>query len=91
MWNTRREKARGEHGDYRLVHVVKWQNVSLGVLVQKLVVNIYIYIYKYIFIYLALVVYKANREHLLESGGRPVCRTVAHQSLDDLILSLSNS
>lgn len=35
-----------------------------------------------------LVVHKANREHLLESGGRPVCRTVAHQSLDDLILSL---
>lgn len=39
----------------------------------------------------ALVVYKANREHLLESGGRPVCRTVPHQSLDDLILSLSLS
>ena len=39
----------------------------------------------------SLVVYKLNGEHLLESGGRPVCRTVAHQSLDDLILSLSLS
>jgi len=36
-----------------------------------------------------LAVYKANGEHLLESGGRPVCGTVLHQSLDDLILTLS--